>query len=290
MALTEYPTREPAPQRLGVTTVSADGRPAAEVVAKVMAELAEEPRVLECDLAGLVAEGTTIAEHLAPVGHYLRHWPGTVLLIHVPDPVLRSELAAADYADAVVIHADWDDAAVEDHRLLPNLQHTSMFLSPEPTAPAVARAFVAHTMQQWQLPSLTAPASQVLSELVTHAAINGDSDLEVSLSRVEARIRIAMTNPVADTPADMSNLPEYPLTGRAGQLVQALVDGWGVIPRRPTGCTVWATIDACSANAPDETTVTRPGQPAGRHRGAAADTDALAELHHRTLGRHRRSR
>jgi hypothetical protein len=287
VALTELPGHEP--EGRGVAAVSADGRSVADVVEEVMAELAEEPRVLECDLAGVVAEGSTIAEQFAAVGHYLQHWPGTVVMIHVPDSVLRVRLAAADYAEALTIHANWDGDVLEDHRLLPHLRQTSMTLPPEPTAPAVARAFVAHTMQDWQLPMLVAPASQVLTEFVTHADIGGDTDLEVSLSRVDTRIRLAMKDPAADTSAALVNLPEYPLTGRARQLVQALVNGWGVIPGRPAGRTVWAVLDAYGVNEPDDVNVSRREQAGGRHRGAA-DTDVLTELHNRTVGRHRRSR
>ena len=109
--------------------------------------------------------------------------------MHIPDPELRSGLAAAEYAQHMIMHANRDGDAAKDHRLLPHLQQTSMLLAPEPTAPAEARAFVAHTMQDWQLPSLISPASQVLSEMVTRAAINGDAELEVRLSRVDTRIR-----------------------------------------------------------------------------------------------------
>jgi hypothetical protein len=242
--------------------------------------------VLECDLSGLVTEGMAIVEQFAPVGHYLRHWPGTVVLVHAPDSGVRSGLASAGYADRMVVHADWEFAGVEAHRLLPALRRTSMLLQPEPTAPAAARAFVAHTLQEWRLPSLMTSASQVLSELVTYATIGGDADLEVSLSRVDTRIRIATTSPVTDISAALSKLPEHPSTGRARQLVQEVVDGWGVIAGRPAGCTVWAVMDASRGYQPDEVAVSRREQAAGRHRGAA-DADVLTELHNRTLGRHR---
>jgi hypothetical protein len=250
-----------------------------------MAELASQPRVLECDLTGLAAEAADIVERLTPVGHYLEHWPGTVVLMRVSDPALRSRLRSANYADRIVVHVG-DGDAVEAHRLLPRLHRRTLSLQALPTAPAKAREFVARTLEDWRMPSLVTPASQVLSEFVTHAAISADTDLEVSLSRVDTRVRIAMTNPGANTSATVMDLPEYPLTGRSRQLVQALAQAWGVIPGRSTGCTVWAVIDASQAPAPDDAQARRPER-GGRHRGPA-DADVLTEMHNRRVGRHRR--
>jgi hypothetical protein len=289
VALTETPRHEPVDGGRGVAAVHACGQSAAHVVHEVMAELAEEPRVLECDLAGLLADGSTIAEQFTPVGHYLQHWRGTVVLIHVPDPDLRCGLASAQYAETMIIHADRDGDTVDNHRLLPHLRQTRMLLRPEPTAPAVARAFVTHTMQDWQLPRLIDPANRVVSEFVSHAASGGDAGLEVRLSQVDTRIRIAMKILAADTSAALINMPESPLTGRARQLVQTMADGWGVIPGRPAGATVWAVINASGVNDPDDVNASRREHAAARHRGAP-DTDVLTELHHRTVGRHRGSR
>lgn len=285
MELTETPRHEPSPVG-GVATVAGRGRPAADVADEVMAELAAEPRVLECDLSGLAAEGTATAEQFAPVGHYLQHWPGTVVLMHVPDPVLRSGLASTEYAGRLVINARCDADALQSHRLLPRVRRRSMSLSPAPTAAATARAFVADTMQDWQLVASMASASQVLSAFVAHAVIDADTDIDVSLSRVDSRIRIATTTARAEISTGISDVAEYPLTGRSRLVVQALVDAWGATPVRPAGRSVWAVMEAARVPSSGAALADGDEPPAARHRGLT-DPDVLVELHNRRVGRHR---
>jgi hypothetical protein len=286
VALTETPQPKSAPVR-GVVTVLARGRTTTEVVDELMAELADEPRVVEVDLTEMAAEGTAMGEEFGPVGHYLQHWPGTVVLVNVPDPVVRSTLASADHAHRMLIRTTWDADTLEAHRLLPHLRKRRLSLPPLPTAPGMARDFVAHTTQDWRLPSLMTPASQVLSELVTHAVIDAEEDLEVSLSCVDTRIRMAVTNSTAATTTGVFDLPQYPLGGRVRQLVAALAQAWGVIPGRPAGRTVWAVLDASRVTTAGETGPARRERPDPRHRGPA-EADVLIELHSGSLGRHRR--
>ena len=236
----------------GVAAVAAHGRPAEDVVNEVMAELADEPRVLECDLAGVAGSGSATAEQFAPVGRYLQHWPGTVVLLQVPDPVVRSSLASTGYADRLVIGPGRDGDAGADHRLMPRVQRRSMPVASEPFAPATARAFVAHTMQDWQLASSMAAASQVLSEFVARAVIDGDTDIDVCLSRVDTRIRIATRSRTTETPTSLADLAECPLTGRGRVVVQALVDAWGSMPARQSGRGVWAVMQAAQVAASSE--------------------------------------
>jgi hypothetical protein len=293
VALTEAPRQEPMTVQ-GVATVAAHGRSSAEVVSEVMAELADEPRVLECDLAGVAGGGSATAEQFAPVGRYLQHWPGTVVLLQVPDPVVRSGLASTEYADRLVISPGSAGDAVHDHRLLPRVRRRSMSLSAEPIAPATARAFVAHTMQDWQLASSMAAASQVLSEFVARAVIDGDTDIDVSLSRVDSGIRIAARSGTTETPTRLADSAECPLTGRARVVVQALVDAWGTMPVAPSGRSVWAVLQAAQPAASSAAAqVNQRGQrsrdepPIAQHRGRP-DPDALTELHNRRAGTHRR--
>jgi hypothetical protein len=58
---------------------------------ELMDVLADEPRVVTCDLAGMTAEGSAMrAKGFSPVGEYLTQWPGTVVMVYAPDPQLRS--------------------------------------------------------------------------------------------------------------------------------------------------------------------------------------------------------
>jgi hypothetical protein len=269
-----------------VVTVRGRERTAAEVVGELLGALAGEPRVVECDLTDLAEEGWATGEVFAPVGHYLRHWPGTTLLMRVPDPVVRSSLTSLTDADRMIIDAGSEDAALRAHRLLPRVQRRALSLPSAPTAPKMARDFAARTLRHWRLPGLREPVSQVLTEFVTYAVISGGTDVVVSLSRIDTRVRIATTSPAATTSASVSDLSELPLTGPAQRLVQALTQACGVIGGRP-GTTMWAVFDAWPGPHGDQ------GQHAGyeqaepRHRGPAGP-DALVDLQGRPGGRHRR--
>jgi hypothetical protein len=271
--------------RDGVTVLGRE-RTAAEVVQELMGALAGEPRVVDCDLTGMVG-GAVSGDVFAPVGHYLRHWPAAMLLIRVPDPVERSSLtamASKTSADRMIIHTGCDDAALQAHRLLPRVQRRTLPLSPAPTAPRAARGFATNMLREWRLPGLTAAASLVLSEFVTHAIISGDAEMAVSLSRMDTRVRIATTTPVDMTSAAVSDLPALP--ARAQVLVQAMARGWGVIDGRLGGSTMWAVLEASLEVDGDQGRATgRRTEP--RHRGPT-DPDALAELQGRHGGRHRR--
>lgn len=68
----------------GVATVVGRGRSAAAV--------ADEPRVVECDFAGMTAEGRAIPGAFRLVSNYLVSGPGPVVMVHAPDSALRAGL------------------------------------------------------------------------------------------------------------------------------------------------------------------------------------------------------
>lgn len=264
-------------------------RPASEVAAELLARLADEPRVVSCDLTGMTPHDLGDGQEFAPVADYLAHWPGTVVMIHAPDPAVRAVLSAADFAHRMLVHSTCDGDDIEAQRLLPRLQRRSLTLTPQPTAPGTARDFVTRTLQDWRLATVLTPASQLVSEFVTHAVIHAGSDLDLAVSRVDTRVRLAISYPTPDTSTTTSgDLLTCPLSDRGRQLVDTLAEAWGVIPGHPTGGTVWAILEGAgvASAAADEADQRR--EPAGpRHRGPA-DADVLAELHSGArAGRHR---
>lgn len=267
---------------LGVVSVVAGGRAASEVAEELLAQLADEPRVVQCDLTGTTLTDVRAGEDFAPVGSYLRHWPGTVVMMHAPDPDVRVALSAADLAERVLIHGTWDAAELRAHRLLPAVQRRSLTLPSRASAPSTAREFVARTLQDWRLHALMTPAGQVAGELVTDAVINVESDLVLSLSRLDNRLRVAVSGPTAEPSA------AHVLSGCRNHLVDTVAEGWGVIPGYSKGRTVWAVLESPAAlpAAGGE----RGHEPTGpRHRGAT-DADVLVELHSvRRSGKHRRT-
>jgi hypothetical protein len=226
----------------GMVTVTGDGRGPADIVAELMDVLADDPHVVECDLAGMAAEGRAIVDEFAQVGDYLGHWSGSTVLMHVPDPGWRAALDAA-YADRLLIHASSAASGTESKRLLPPLHRWRTRLTPSVTAPQQARSSALHTLQGWLPAEQVATAGQVVSALVTHAVVHAPSELDLMLSRVDERIRIAVRDhdePVlAAAPIDGAALwLDYP----DRHLVQACTAALGVIPARSAGKTVWAVL------------------------------------------------
>jgi len=231
-----------------MVTVRGQHRRSADVVGELMDVLADEPRVVACDLAGMTAEGSAmLAKGFAPVGEYLTHWPGTVVMVYAPDPLLRSRLSAAMSGERLLIHISRDAAGTEPHQLLPRLRRMSLRLWPGPDAPGEARSFVTQTLLGWKVPRLVAQAGEVAAELTAGATTDSTTGLDLMLSRVDDRVRIAVRDhqPQPRTPS-VGELPPSPLTDSGLRLVQTLARGWGVIPARSAGKTVWIVLDTAT--------------------------------------------
>lgn len=229
----------------GMVTVRGQHRRSADVVGELMDVLADEPRVVACDLAGMTAEGSAmLATGFAPVCEYLTHWPGTVVMVYAPDPQLRSRLSAAMSGERLLIHISRDAAATEPHQLRPRLRRKSLRLWPGPDAPDEARSFVTQTLLDWMLPRLVAQTGEVAAELTAGATRDSTSGLDLMLSRVDDRVRIAVRDhqPQPCAPP-VGEPPPSPVTGSGLRLVQTLARGWGVIPARSAGKTVWIVLD-----------------------------------------------
>lgn len=273
---------------MGVVTVTGRDRRLRDVSSELMEALADEPRVVVCDLTGAIPS-ETVAEDLAPVADYLARWPGTVVMMSSPDQAVRAAaLGTSGRADWWCINASWSDGDGGVHRLLPALERRNLRLSPLPTACRDARAFVSQTLLDWDLSPLVDAAIQVASVIVTNALTHAPSLLDLHLSQVEDRVRVAVRDHGVPPGSEQPESPDAPaLGGRGLKVMQTYADGWGVIPASTGGKTAWAVLDTVSATASAQT-YGRAEPPAGRHRGAA-DRDVLAELHSGAgVGRHRR--
>jgi hypothetical protein len=253
----------------GVVTVRGQHRRSADVVAELMDVLADEPRVVACDLAGMAAEGSAmLAEGFAPVGEYLAQWPGTVVMAYAPDPQVRSRLHTAMSGERLRIHISRDAAGTEPHQLLPPLQRHILRLEPGPAAPDEARTFVAQTLVAWQLSHLVASAGEVAAEVTAGTPTDSTTGLDLMLSRIDDRVRIAVRDhqPQLSAPA-VRDLPPSPLTGSRLRLVQTLARAWGVIPAhragKAAGKTVWVVLDTLTGH--QHAAHTHPHQPRAAH-------------------------
>ncbi len=211
--------------------------------------LAENPLVVILELDKEAESSRALYDVFEPVASYLAAWPGTIVVAWVPDPAKAARLLPPTIIDRVVLSRSWEEGLERARHLVPHQHRTTTFLQPHPQASNDARTFARRTLRDWQLEELSWPASLVVSELVTHSIVHADTALDLTLSRVDERIRIAVHDHGSDNlritqlaaPADPL---EDPLRHRGLLLVRALTRNWGVFPSRDHGKTVWAVMEA----------------------------------------------
>jgi anti-sigma regulatory factor (Ser/Thr protein kinase) len=233
---------------VGVATVVGRGRAACAVAAELMDVLADEPRVVECDLAGMAEEGSAIADAFGAVSSYLARWPGPVVMMHAPDPVLRARLGLVASSERMIIHSSWE-AAGESHQMLPPLQRQRLQLPAQWAAPRAARRFTARTLYEWHLGSAVDAAGQVVDELAAYTVKHAVAAVDLMVSRVDGRVRVAVRDEGPRAMMEPGDTSAFPLQGPGLQLVQAFAESWGVIPARAGGKTLWAVVDTNSPHA-----------------------------------------
>jgi anti-sigma regulatory factor (Ser/Thr protein kinase) len=103
-----------------------------------------------------------------------------------------------------------------------------------------ARLFLRHALADWDVGGFEIAAPQVLTELVTNAALHAHSAYTVHLLLDAGHLLVEVTD---SSPA----LPQHrhygagATTGRGIALVEALSEAWGV-ESSPTGKTVWCRV------------------------------------------------
>jgi hypothetical protein len=110
--------------------------------------------------------------------------------------------------------------------------------------------FTRNTLCDWRLDDTVWPASLVVNELVTHSVLKAETVLDLTLSHVDGRLRIAVQDYGADQLRDAQetgtpgSLEDEPPLRRGLMIVKDLTRCWGVFPSRVQGKTVWAVMDS----------------------------------------------
>jgi hypothetical protein len=210
--------------------------------------LADRAQVVVCDLQSASVSASDVVEILRPVTHYLRDWPGAgVVVICPPYSEVRSAVRSMIRPQTLVLSESADDGLEQLYSQLPSLQRTELHLAAQLTSPRASRRFVARSLFNWQLHSLVAGASLVVSELVANAVVHAASAVDITLSRADGRVQMLVSDQGAGQPEARFDEPErHVFGGRGLLLVEAATRGWGVFPVRSGGKTVWAVFDAPS--------------------------------------------
>ena len=233
----------------GIVRITGRYRLPSDVVSEIRHVLAENPQIVIVDLNSVAGGSRALAEVLEPVGPYLAAWPGTVLAVCVPEPEASAHMLPPILADRVLLDRTPVTALERARHLLARQNRTTTFLTPKPQAVEDARAFTRRTLRDWRLEDLIWPASLVVSELVTHSILKADTVLDLTLSRVGQRVRVAVHDYGSDRiqstkVADQDDSLDDPLLDRGLMVVRAMTRCWGVFPSRVHGKTVWAVMEA----------------------------------------------
>ena len=233
----------------GIVRITGRYRLPSDVVSEIRHVLAENPQIVILDLNSVAGSSRALAEVLEPVAPYLAAWPGTVLAVCVPEPEASAHMLPPILADRVLLDRTPVTALERARHLLARQNRTTTFLTPKPQAVEDARAFTRRTLRDWRLEDLIWPASLVVSELVTHSILKADTVLDLTLSRVGQRVRVAVHDYGSDRiqstkVADQDDSLDDPLLDRGLMVVRAMTRCWGVFPSRVHGKTVWAVMEA----------------------------------------------
>ena len=233
----------------GVVRITGRYRLPSDVASELKHVLAENPLVVILDMDEVAGNSRSLPDVFEPVASYLAAWPGTLVVVCAPHPAKAARLLPPTIIDRVIVSRTWEDGLDRAREIIPHQHRTTTFLQPHPEACEDGRTFARRTLHDWRLEDLTWPASLVVSELVTHSIVHADTALDLTLSRIDERIRIAVHDYGSDnlritqlaTPDDPL---EDPLLHRGLLLVRALTRSWGVFPSRDHGKTVWAVMEA----------------------------------------------
>jgi hypothetical protein len=234
----------PASRLDGVAMVASVGR-LEDVVddlrQAVLLALADEPRVLVCDLSAVLDGRDADARILVETaGQQVRDWPALPVLMACPDPALRQRLRQQPMSEHVQVPASIRHALAAAGRVAsPTIVRRQ--LAPRPTASRLARDFVSRTCLDWGLAQGIASACLVVSELVNNGLRHAVTDMDLALARHGGLLRLALR----DRGAEPSKEPARDLesvSGRGLSLIDACSRAWGVLPAADGGKVVWAVL------------------------------------------------
>jgi anti-anti-sigma regulatory factor len=202
--------------------------------------LAEQPEALLIDLAGVsVGEPLALAVFTA-VLRQAAHWPGIPVLFCAPTPNTRTLMNQGAYHRLPTFRSL---AAARAHvgterRSLPSLTDE---LLPIAGAARQARNVATDACLRWSLPHLVAPASLIVSELVSNVVDHAHTMATLRLSLHRRYLTIAVRDGSPAEPVKVAGLSPDALAGRGLILVAESAHSWGWLPT-DGGKVVWASL------------------------------------------------
>ena len=214
----------------------------------ILHALADDFSAVLCDLSGVTGVPAPEASSLlASVGSEVRQWPGTPVGLVCPAVRLRQSLGRHPDSRYLVL-AERRGQALAALARQPRATIVRASLPPVARSARAARDLVARTLLDWGWGPQIGSATLVVSELVTNAMLDADSELWVTISRCGSQLRLAVrdTNRTSSSPG---GLDPARATHRGLMLVAAVSESWGVLPTSVGGKEVWAVLPANPSSA-----------------------------------------
>jgi PAS domain S-box-containing protein len=126
-------------------------------------------------------------------------------------------------------------------------------LRPHPTSVGAGRRFIRQVLEEHRRDDLREAAELVISEAVTNALVHAGTEVEVAARVGRSGIRIEVRDGSPHLPAT-KNYADLAATGRGLQLLEQMVDRWGVEPHEE-GKTVWFELGTAEVPPPGRPTM-----------------------------------
>jgi anti-anti-sigma regulatory factor len=202
--------------------------------------LAEQPGAVLIDLAGLsVSEPLAMAVFTAVV-RQAAQWPGIPVLFCSPTPDMRTLLNRGAQHRLPTFHSVLAARAHAGTGRLP-LPSLADDLLPICGAARQARNVATDACLRWDLPHLVAPASLIVSELVSNVVDHAHTMATLRLSLLRRYLTIAVRDGSPAEPVKAAGVSPDARTGRGLILVAASAHSWGWLPTEG-GKVVWASL------------------------------------------------
>lgn len=158
-----------------------------------------------------------------------------------------------------------------------------------PQSVHAARRFATDTLSGSPASMLEA-VELMVSELATNCIRHERTSFHITILGSTQEIRVEVTDSGSGTPTMRSPGPDEP-SGRGLQIVDMLSDSWGVEPENPSGKTVWFTMPAATAMAPEAEEVgarRRIGEDAPAYAGDPSSVQCAERTPNGPASQHRR--
>ena len=202
--------------------------------------LAEQPEALLIDLSRFsVGEPLALAVFTA-VERQAARWPGVPVLLCAPTPATRAVLNQGAFRRMPTFLSV---SAARRHIGTDRLTMPWFIdeLLPIFGAPRQARNFATEVCLRWDLAHLVAPASLIVSELVSNVVDHAHTMATLRLSLRRRFLTIALRDGSPDEPVKSAGPSPDARTGRGLVLVEESAHSWGWLPT-DGGKVVWASL------------------------------------------------